>query len=98
MRLMVMRRSFRIIRRRLGRLGFALVTFATLAALSVTAPASGQKPPAIRPLSYTRFVLSNGLVVLLNEDQNKRHVLELEVLSPPAVIAGLDILGKLDMS
>jgi hypothetical protein len=35
--------------------------------------------------------------VLLSEDQNKRHVLELEVISPPAVIAGLDILGKLDV-
>ncbi len=35
--------------------------------------------------------------VLLNEHQNKRHVLELEVLCPPSVIAGLDILGKLDV-
>jgi hypothetical protein len=34
--------------------------------------------------------------VLLNEHKNKRHVLELEVLSSPGVIAGLDILGKLD--
>jgi len=35
--------------------------------------------------------------VLLNEGQNKRHVLEIEVLSPPVVIAGLDILGQLDV-
>lgn len=35
--------------------------------------------------------------VLLNEGQNKRHMLEIDVLEPPGVIAGLDILGRLDV-
>jgi hypothetical protein len=35
--------------------------------------------------------------VLLNEGQNKPHVLEIDVLEPPGVIAGLDILGRLDV-
>lgn len=63
---MVMRRSFPVVGRSVGRLARALAAVTALSA--APASASGQKPLAIRPLSYTRFVLSNGLVVLLNED------------------------------
>ena len=35
--------------------------------------------------------------VLLNEAHNKPHTLEIDVLEPPGVVAGLDILGRLDV-
>jgi len=34
------------------------------------APCRAQTTPTVRPLEYSRFVLSNGLVVLLNEDRS----------------------------
>jgi zinc protease len=43
------------------------VTFAVGAALS---PCRAQTAPSVRALEYSRFVLPNGLVVLLNEDHS----------------------------
>ena len=42
----------------------------TLALSAVLAPCAGQTTPTVRPLEYSRFVLPNGLVVLLNEDHS----------------------------
>ena len=43
------------------------VTFALGAALT---PCRAQTTPVVRPLEYSRFVLANGLVALLNEDHS----------------------------
>ena len=46
-----------------------LLSLAPLVALAAaTRPAVAQSPAPIRPLSYTRFVLPNGLTAILNED------------------------------
>lgn len=42
----------------------------TLALCAAVARAQAQTTAAVRPLDYTRFVLGNGLVVLLNEDHS----------------------------
>jgi zinc protease len=47
-----------------------LVAGVTLALLAVALPLHGQGTPTVRPLEYSRFVLKNGLVVLLNEDHS----------------------------
>jgi len=41
-----------------------------LALHAALSPCAGQTTPTVRPLDYSRFVLSNGLVVLLNEDRS----------------------------
>jgi zinc protease len=44
--------------------------FASFALLLVTgAPAFSQRPAPIKPLPHTRFVLRNGMTVILNEDR-----------------------------
>jgi zinc protease len=47
-----------------------LMVGVTLACSAAFAPCRGQTTPTVRPLDYSRFALSNGLVVLLNEDHS----------------------------
>jgi zinc protease len=42
----------------------------TCALAVAVAPCWGQATPTVRPLEYARFVLQNGLIVLLNEDHS----------------------------
>jgi zinc protease len=44
--------------------------FAAGVTVSLAAPAQSQAPATIRPLTYTRVVLPNGLVAILNEDHS----------------------------
>src|SRR4051794_6104169 len=43
---------------------------ASLAAFVAASTARAQTVPTVRPLEYTRFVLPNGLVALVNEDHS----------------------------
>jgi zinc protease len=47
-----------------------LIAGVTLALLAGAAPVCAQATPTVRPLDYSRFVMKNGLVVLMNEDHS----------------------------